>query len=87
MDTSRRPRAGRIDFAQRNDPGRALEPFFQGSTAAVAGALRGTSDGYVHPVFAQGPPSTYQPSDTPTDPYSLATTGGTGRVGCPATTT
>jgi hypothetical protein len=75
---------GCIDFAQWNDPGGALEPFFQDSTAAVAGALRGTSDGYLHPAFAQGPPSTYQPSVAPIDPYSLATTG---RWGAPATTT
>lgn len=76
---------GYIDFGQWNDPGGALEPFFQGSTA-VAGALCNTTDGYDHPAFPQGPPSTVRPSGTPVNPYSLATTAPGGPYRCRAST-
>jgi hypothetical protein len=40
---------------------------------ATGGGLCGVTDGYIHPSFPQGPPSTVQPSGPAQDPYSLAT--------------
>jgi hypothetical protein len=42
-------------------------------TGSAAGAQCGTKDGYIHPNYPSGPPSTVQATGKPVDPYSLAT--------------
>jgi hypothetical protein len=74
---------GDVDFAQWNDPGGPLEPWFSASGAA-AGGLCGERDGYIHPDYPHGPPPSVQPSGPPRDPYSLATPSAT--AGCQQTT-
>jgi hypothetical protein len=54
-------------FAQYNDPGGALEPWWKAQSAA-AGSLCGVTDGYVHPDFT-GQPEKVKPSGTPLNPY------------------
>jgi hypothetical protein len=70
-------RYGYVDFAQWDDPGGPLEPFYDVS-GLTPGALCGERDGYIHPAFPQGPPPTVQPSGTPVNPYVLATPATTG---------
>jgi hypothetical protein len=54
-------------FAPYDDPGGALEPWWQPQTTA-AGSLCGINDGYVHPDFA-GEPQKVRPSGAPVNPY------------------
>jgi hypothetical protein len=54
-------------FAPYDDPGGALEPWWQPQTTA-AGSLCGINDGYVHPDFA-GEPEKVRPSGAPVNPY------------------
>jgi hypothetical protein len=54
-------------FAPYNDPGGALEPWWQAQTAA-AGSQCGVTDGYVHPDFA-GEREKVRPSGAPVNPY------------------
>jgi hypothetical protein len=75
--------SGTVDFAQWDDPGGPLEPWF-GVTGSPAGARCDTRDGYVHPDYSTGPPSTVQPSGPPVNPYSMATTAP--GAGCQVTT-
>lgn len=56
------------DFAQWDDPGGPPEPWWR-PQAAVAGALCGTTDGYVHPDFPDGTPQRVRPSGVPVNPY------------------
>ena len=65
-------RYGHVDFAQWDDPGGPLEPFYDVSSL-TPGGLCGERDGYIHPAFPQGPPPTVQPSGQPVNPYVLAT--------------
>jgi hypothetical protein len=77
--------AGYVDFAQWDDPGGPLEPWYDGG-GSTAGGLCGVRDGYIHPDYPQGPPPSVQPSGKPVNPYSLATPS-TGPVNsCQATT-
>lgn len=78
-------RYGDVDFAQWDDPGGALEPWYS-ATGQTAGGLCGVRDGYIHPDYPQGPPPSVQPSGTPQDPYSLATPSTLAGYGCHATT-
>lgn len=54
-------------FAQYDDPGGALEPWWEAQSAA-AGSLCGVTDGYVHPDFT-GEPDKVKPSGAPLNPY------------------
>jgi hypothetical protein len=54
-------------FAQYDDPGGALEPWWE-SQSAAAGSLCGTKDGFVHPDFT-GEPEKVRPSGAPVNPY------------------
>jgi hypothetical protein len=74
---------GDVDFAQWDDPGGHLEPWFS-LEGTAAGALCGERDGYIHPDYPHGPPPSVQPSGAPTNPYSAATPSAT--AGCEATT-
>jgi hypothetical protein len=42
-------------------------------TGSIAGVMCSTDDGYVHPDFPNGPPSSIAPSGPPVNPYSTAT--------------
>lgn len=68
---------GSVDFAQWDDPGGPLEPWYSVGSE-TAGDRCGSRDGYIHPDFPQGPPDSVQPSGTPRDPYSLATPAASG---------
>ena len=63
---------GMVDFARWDESGSSLEPWYD-VTGSAAGAQCGTKDGYIHPNYPSGPPSTVQASGKPVDPYSLAT--------------
>jgi hypothetical protein len=75
--------SGTVDFARWDDQGSSSEPWYSAS-GSTAGARCDTHDGYIHPDFSTGPPSTVQASGPPLDPYSLATEAPGG--GCEATT-
>jgi hypothetical protein len=76
---------GYVDFAQWDDPGGALEPWYL-SGGSTAGGLCGERDGYIHPDYPQSPTQGPQPSGKPVNPYSFATPS-TGHVNsCQATT-
>jgi hypothetical protein len=62
---------GNVDFATWDDPGGQLEPWTQIS-GSTAGVQCGTTDGYIHPDYSNGPPSGVQPSGSPVNPYSTA---------------
>jgi hypothetical protein len=74
---------GHVDFASW-DPG-PLEPWV-GMTPAAAGAQCGTTDGYIHPQYPDGPPPKVQPSGSPVDPYSAAAPASSGTYRCRNTT-
>jgi hypothetical protein len=78
---------GTVDFAPWDDPGGRLEAW-DSLTMSQAGALCGTNDGYIHPDFPNGPPSSVTPSGPPVDPYSTATPapGNSSSSTCQATT-
>ena len=76
---------GYVDFAQWDDPGGPLEPWYSNG-GSTSGGLCGVRDGYIHPDYPQGPPPSVQPSGKPVNPYSFATPS-TGPVNsCQATT-
>jgi hypothetical protein len=54
-------------FAPYDDPGGALQPWWEVQTTA-AGILCGVNDGYVHPDFS-GAPQKVRPSGAPINPY------------------
>jgi hypothetical protein len=64
-------RYGSVDFTQWDDPGGPLEPWFN-ITGSPAGGLCGEGDGYIHPDYPSGPPSSVRPSGKPVNPYSFA---------------
>jgi len=74
---------GTVDFGRWEGQGSSFAPWYDVSGSA-AGARCDTSDGYIHPDYSTGPPSTVQPSGKPVNPYSLATAAPGG--GCSATT-
>ena len=76
--------SGTVDFAQWDDPGGPLEPWYSLGSGA-AGGLCGERDGYIHPDYPQGPPPSVQPTGTPEDPYAQPTPSAT-PYGCQATT-
>jgi hypothetical protein len=65
---------GSIDFAAWTDPGGQPEPL-DNVGIAHNGIVCGTDDGYIHPNFPSGPPSSVTPSGSPVDPYSTASPG------------
>src|SRR5579862_8633865 len=77
--------SGSVDFAQWDDPGGPLEPWYDGG-GSTAGDLCGTRDGYIHPDYPQGPPPSVKPSGKPVNPYSMATPSAGPVLGCQATT-
>jgi hypothetical protein len=76
--------SGTVDFAQWDDPGGPLEPWYSVGSGA-AGGLCGVRDGYIHPDYPQGAPPSVQPSGTPENPYALPSPTATA-YGCQATT-
>jgi hypothetical protein len=64
--------SGAVDFAQWDDPGGPLEPWYSVGSGA-AGGLCGVRDGYIHPDYPHGPAPSVQPSGAPINPYVLAT--------------
>lgn len=76
-------RSGTVDFARWDESGSSFEPWY-GVTGLTAGGRCDTHDGYVHPDYPTGPPSTVQPSGQPVNPYALRS-GAPGN-GCHATT-
>jgi hypothetical protein len=64
---------GTVDFGRWEGQSSSFAPWYDVSGSA-AGARCDTSDGYIHPDYSTGPPSTVQPSGKPVNPYSLATT-------------
>jgi hypothetical protein len=76
--------SGAVDFAQWDDPGGPLEPWYSVGSGA-AGGLCGVRDGYIHPDFPHGPPPSVQPSGSPINPYALATPSANA-YGCRAST-
>lgn len=75
--------SGTVDFGRWDGQGGSFDPWYDMS-GSTAGARCDTRDGYIHPDFQTGPPSTVQPSGKPVNPYSLATEAPGG--GCFATT-
>ncbi len=61
-----------VQFAQWYDPGGSLQPWIYNFGASYAGALCGTTDGFVHPAFPQLGPGKVKPSGAPINPYNLA---------------
>jgi hypothetical protein len=63
---------GSVDFGYWDPalPGLMPWEYFE---AFQAGARCDTSDGYVHPQYADGPPDAVQPSGVPIDPYATST--------------
>lgn len=76
---------GYVDFAQWDDPGGPLKPWFQVRNQ-TAGALCGERDGYIHPAYPQAPPPSVRPSGATVSPYSLATPSAASTSGCHPTT-
>ncbi|HET9974603.1 MAG TPA: hypothetical protein VFQ68_40670 [Streptosporangiaceae bacterium] len=76
-------RYGSVDFAQWDDPSGPLEPWFN-ITTFPAGGQCGERDGYIHPDYPSGPPSSIKPSGKPVNPYSFADPSGL--KGCTSTT-
>jgi len=74
---------GTVDFARWETQGSSFEPWYSAS-GSTAGARCDTHDGYIHPDFSTGPPSTVQASGAPVNPYSFATPSP--GAGCEATT-
>lgn len=71
------------DFAQWDDPGGALEPWWR-PQVSPAGGKCGTTDGYVHPDFPHGTPDRVRSSGAPVDPYDQSRP--MPRAGCHPTT-
>lgn len=63
-----RQEVGDIDFAAYDDPGGPLEPWWLVGEG-TAGARCDTTDGYIHPEFANGQPDKAKPSGPPMNPY------------------
>jgi hypothetical protein len=76
---------GYVDFATWDDPGGPLEPWTQ-ITGSTSGVQCGTTDGYIHPDYPNGPPSRVQPSGSPVNPYSTAPPDNSGTYKCRNTT-
>jgi hypothetical protein len=76
--------SGAVDFAQWDDPGGPLEPWYSVGSGA-AGGLCGVRDGYIHPDYPHGPAPSVQPSGAPINPYVLATPAANA-YGCRAST-
>jgi hypothetical protein len=73
-----------VDFAQWDDPGGALEAWWNGESGGAAGSRCDVNDGFIHPAFPNGPADKVRPSGTPINPYSLSAPAHVG--GCRATT-
>jgi hypothetical protein len=73
-----------VDFAQWNDPGGALEPYWLLIGGGDAGARCDVNDGFVHPEFPGGPPDKVKPTGAPINPYDQSTAPN--HTGCQATT-
>jgi hypothetical protein len=58
-----------VDFAQWDDPGGHLEPWWGTFSGGTAGARCDINDGFIHPDYAQSAPERVKPTGTPVDPY------------------
>jgi hypothetical protein len=67
-----------IDFAQWNDPGGPLEPWWYPAGGFTAGGQCDIYDGYIHPAFPSGQPQKIKPAGAPVSPYSLGDDGNLG---------
>jgi hypothetical protein len=74
-----------VEFATWTDPGGSLEPWIASALGGPAGILCGIDDGFVHPAFPGGQPSTVTPSGKPINPYDQNIQPST-HGGCQATT-
>jgi hypothetical protein len=63
---------GYFEFNTFQDPGGALQPWVISAFPSEAGARCGTTDGYIHPDYPNGPPLKIQPSGAPVNPYSMS---------------
>lgn len=63
---------GSVDFGNWEPSASGLVPWERLATFQ-AGAQCGTTDGYVHPQYPNGPQGKVQPSGAPTDPYATST--------------
>jgi hypothetical protein len=72
-----------VDYAQWDDPGRQLEPWWLNGDGGAAGARCDIRDGFIHPFFPGSAPDRVGPSGTPVDPYSPYQTS---KVACQAVT-
>lgn len=61
-----------VDFAQWDDPGGRLEPWWLPRAASgPSGARCDTSDGFIHPQYPESAPAEVRPSGAPMNPYNL----------------
>jgi hypothetical protein len=61
---------GYEDFDNWDDPGGALQPWFN-AVPSEAGVRCDSTDGYIRPYYPASAPDKVQPSGTPIDPYSM----------------
>jgi hypothetical protein len=61
---------GHVEFAQWQDPGGLLQPWFA-LTSFQAGTFCGETDGFIHPDYPSSLPAKVQPSGAPVDPYAV----------------
>jgi len=72
-----------VDFAQWDDPGGQLEPWWLNGDGGPAGARCDSPDGFIHPFFPGSAADRVGPSGTPVDPYILNPAS---KVACQAVT-
>ena len=65
--------SGAVEFGNWAQASTPFEPWVQYSISTAGARCGVASDGFVHPLFPDGPPDTVQPSGAPQDPYSLST--------------
>jgi hypothetical protein len=63
--------SGYFEFNDWQDPGGPLQPWDVTAAPSEAGARCGTTDGYIHPDYPNGPPLKVQPTGPAINPYSM----------------
>jgi hypothetical protein len=58
-----------VDFAQWDDPGGPLQPWWTPRGGGAAGSSCDATDGFIHPTYPGSLPGKVQPSGQPIDPY------------------
>jgi hypothetical protein len=74
----------RVDFAQWDDPGGPLEPWWSPLGGGAAGSSCDATDGFIHPTYPGSVPGKVRPSGKPVDPYDQSRLPG--GHGCQPTT-